>query len=211
GEHGAAARRLAAQPDLLRYGPTSVLYALCDSVVDRYLEVADLLQVDLEEVESAVFAPEERGRAGPGVAERVYAAKRQVLAFRRATLPLTAPAERLTGAAVPFADGGARPFFRDVHDHLIRVNEQVDGLDRLLSAVHAASLAQTSVRQNDEMRRISAWAAMVAIPTAVAGVYGMNFDVMPELRSAWGYPAVLVLMAGACFALFRLFRRRGWM
>ncbi|NEE51575.1 magnesium transporter CorA, partial [Streptomyces sp. SID8455] len=108
--------------------------------------------------------------------------KRQVLEFRRATGPLTAPMTRLAGAGVPFVHQEAQPFFRDVADHLTRVNEQVEGLDRLLSDILSAHLAQMGVRQNDDMRKISAWAAMAAVPTMVAGIYGMNFDHMPELH-----------------------------
>jgi magnesium transporter len=112
---------------------------------------------------------------------------------------------------VPFVAGGARPFFRDVHDHLTRVNESVEGLDRLVSDILSAHLAQMSVRQNDDMRKISAWAAMAAVPTMIAGVYGMNFEHMPELRWGWAYPAVIVVMAALEVLLFRLFKRRGWM
>ncbi len=118
---------------------------------------------------------------------------------------------RLASAGVPFVEKRSQPFFRDVSDHLTRANEQVEGLDRLLSDVLAAHLAQTSVRQNDDMRKISAWAAMAAVPTMVAGIYGMNFEHMPELGWTWGYPAVIALMAGAVVGLFRLFKRRGWL
>jgi len=113
--------------------------------------------------------------------------------------------------SVPFVAEEARPFFRDVHDHLTRVNESVEGLDRLVSDILSAHLAQMSVRQNDDMRKISAWAAMAAVPTMIAGVYGMNFEHMPELRWGWSYPAVIVLMAGLEVLLFRLFKSRGWL
>ena len=206
-------RRLEAEPEVLKQGPTSVLYAISDAVVDHYIDVAAELQIDLEELETAVFAPGGEPSAGDpkGTAGRIYTAKRQVLEFRRASGPLTAPMSRLAAGAVPFVHAAAQPFFRDVSDHLIRANEQVESLDRLLSDVLSAHLAQMGVRQNDDMRKISAWAAMAAVPTMVAGIYGMNFDHMPELRWAWAYPAVVLLMAGAVLGLHRLFKRRGWL
>jgi magnesium transporter len=112
---------------------------------------------------------------------------------------------------VPFVHEKAQPFFRDVNDHLTRVNEAVEGLDRLVSDVLAAHLAQMSVRQNDDMRKISAWAAMAAIPTMIAGIYGMNFDHMPELRWAWSYPLLIAGMAAVEVLLYRLFKSRGWL
>ncbi|MFD7326912.1 magnesium and cobalt transport protein CorA [Streptomyces sp. NPDC059875] len=205
----AVRRRLEADPDLLRHGPTAVLYAISDAVVDHYIDVAGELQVDLEELEADVFAP--TGGNPGNTAERIYTAKRQVLEFRRASGPLGAPMVKLSTGAVPFVNEHAMPFFRDVADHLVRANEQVEGLDRLLSDVLSAHLAQMGVRQNDDMRKISAWAAMAAVPTMVAGIYGMNFDHMPELGWTWSYPAVILLMAGVVLGLYRLFKRRGWM
>ncbi|WP_432073609.1 magnesium/cobalt transporter CorA [Streptomyces wuyuanensis] len=205
---GAVRRRLEAAPDVLRHGPTTVLYAVSDTIVDSYIEVAAELQVDLEELEAAVFEPAGDTRH---TAAKIYGFKRQVLEFRRATGPLAAPLAKLASATVPFVDEHSQPFFRDVSDHLTRANEQVDGLDRLLSDVLSAHLAQTGVRQNDDMRKISAWAAMAAVPTLVAGIYGMNFEHMPELRWQWGYPAAIVMMALVVYGLHRLFKRRGWL
>lgn len=201
--------RLEAEPQVLKHGPTAVLYAVSDSIVDHYMDVAAELQVDLEELEAAVFAPE--GAGTRHTAARIYTFKRQILEFRRATAPLAGPMERLAGGSVPFVHEHARPFFRDVDDHLTRASEQVEGLDRLLSDILSAHLAQMGVRQNDDMRKISAWAAMIAVPTMVAGIYGMNFRHMPELRQTWAYPAVLLVMAGVVIGLFRLFKRRGWL
>ncbi|MFF7182358.1 CorA family divalent cation transporter [Streptomyces sp. NPDC008121] len=205
----AVRQRLEAEPEVLRHGPTAVLYAISDAVVDHYIDVAGELQVDLEELEADVFAPS--GGSASNTAERIYTAKRQVLEFRRAGGPLAGPMERLAAGTVPFVSEHAQPFFRDVSDHLIRANDQVEGLDRLLSDVLSAHLAQMGVRQNDDMRKISAWAAMAAVPTMVAGIYGMNFDHMPELRWVGSYPAVVLVMAGAVFGLYRLFKRRGWL
>ncbi|MFF8556150.1 magnesium/cobalt transporter CorA [Streptomyces sp. NPDC015501] len=206
----AVRRRLEAEPEVLKHGPTSVLYAVSDAVVDHYLDVAGELQVDLEELETEVFAPSGSGDS-KNTAARIYTFKRQVLEFRRAAGPLTGPMTRLAGAGVPFVHEDAQPFFRDVADHLTRANEQVEGLDRLLSDILSAHLAQMGVRQNDDMRKISAWAAMAAVPTMVAGVYGMNFDHMPELHWPWTYPAVVGLMGVAVVGLHRLFKRRGWL
>ncbi|MET8245298.1 magnesium/cobalt transporter CorA [Streptomyces sp. NPDC005202] len=213
---GAVRRRLEQEPEMLGKGPTSVLYAIADTTVDHYLDVATELQTDLEELEAEVFSPERGGSRH--IASRIYTFKRQITEFRRATGPLTLPMSRLadTGpstftAAVPFVNDKARPFFRDVSDHLTRVNESVDGLDRLVSDILSAHLAQISVQQNDDMRKISGWAAMAAVPTMIAGIYGMNFDHMPELHWLWSYPAVIVLMAVLEVLLYRLFKRRGWL
>ncbi|KOG30166.1 magnesium and cobalt transport protein CorA [Streptomyces resistomycificus] len=210
----AVRHRLEQEPELLGTGPTTVLHAVADAVVDHYLEVATELQTDLEELETEVFSPD--GGGSRHTASRIYTFKRQILEFRRATGPLALPVARLAGVeqfggVVPFVDDSARPFFRDVNDHLTRVNESVEGLDRLVSDVLSAHLAQMSVRQNDDMRKISAWAAMAAIPTMIAGIYGMNFEHMPELRWVWAYPAVIVLMAVLEVLLYRLFKSRGWM
>ncbi|MFG2558578.1 magnesium/cobalt transporter CorA [Streptomyces sp. NPDC048496] len=203
-------RRLEADPEVLKHGPTSVLYAVSDAVVDHYIDVAGELQVDLEELETEVFAPSSTMDT-KNTASRIYTFKRQVLEFRRASGPLNAPMARLAGATVPFVDEHSQPFFRDVSDHLTRANEHVEGLDRLLSDILAAHLAQTGLRQNDDMRKISAWAAMAAVPTMVAGIYGMNFDHMPELRWVWTYPTVIGLMGCAVLGLYRLFKRNGWL
>ncbi|MCX4760816.1 magnesium/cobalt transporter CorA [Streptomyces sp. NBC_01275] len=206
--------RLEDEPEMLAKGPTAVVYAIADATVDHYLEVATELQTDLESLEAEVFSPDRGGSRH--TASRIYAFKRQILEFRRATGPLAVPVNRLAGVGmpgseVPFVSDSARPFFRDVDDHLARVNESVEGLDRLVSDILSAHLAQMSVRQNDDMRKISAWAAMAAVPTMIAGVYGMNFDHMPELHWLWSYPAVIALMAGLEVLLYRLFKRRGWL
>ncbi|MEU2388699.1 magnesium/cobalt transporter CorA [Streptomyces sp. NPDC012461] len=206
--------RLEHEPELLGKGPTSVLYAISDATVDHYLEVAVELQNDLEELETEVFDPE--GGGSRHTASRIYTFKRQILEFRRATGPLTMPMTRLAGigtfgAGVPFVSDRARPFFRDVQDHLTRVNDSVEGLDRLVSDILSAHLAQMSVRQNDDMRKISAWAAMAVVPTMIAGIYGMNFEHMPELSWPGAYPALIALMVVLEVLLYRMFKRRGWM
>ena len=211
---GSIRRHLEEQPEILRHGPTGVMYSIADSVVDHYLEVATELGTDLEELEAEVFSP--TGGGSRNTASRIYTFKRQILEFRRATGPLAVPLTKLAGlgqfgGAVPFVHDKARPFFRDVNDHLTRVNESVEGLDRLVSDVLSAHLAQMSVRQNDDMRKISAWAAMAAVPTMIAGIYGMNFKHMPELHWQWSYPVVILAMVVLEIGLYRLFKHRGWL
>jgi magnesium transporter len=211
---GTVRSRLEHEPEMLRHGPTAVLYMIADAVVDHYVDVAGELGTDLEELEAEVFSP--TGGGSRHTASRIYAFKRQILEFRRATGPLAQPLSRLTGtgmigARVPFVHDKAQPFFRDVSDHLTRVNESVEGLDRLVSDILAAHLAQMSVRQNDDVRKISAWAAMAAIPTMIAGIYGMNFEHMPELHWAGSYPVLIVGMVALELLLYRLFKRRGWL
>ncbi|GAA3877629.1 magnesium/cobalt transporter CorA [Streptomyces sp. NPDC003631] len=217
GEHMPLARlrrHLEEQPEMLRHGPTGVLYSIADSIVDHYLDVATELQTDLEELEAEVFSPS--GGGSHHTASRIYTFKRQILEFRRATVPLAPPLSRLAGqgtygTTVPFVQEKSRPFFRDVSDHLARVNESVEALDRLVSDILSAHLAQASVRQNDDVRKISAWAAMAAVPTMIAGIYGMNFDHMPELHWLWSYPALILAMAAVEVLLYRTFKRRGWL
>ncbi|MFG3052781.1 magnesium and cobalt transport protein CorA [Kitasatospora sp. NPDC048239] len=196
------------QPDVLRYGPSAVLHSVCDTVVDGYLDVATALQADLDELEADVFAP---GRVGRDTAGRIYGYKRQLVAVRRATGPLVEPMLRLERGGVPFVRPEALPYLRDVADHLARANDQVEGMDRLLSDILSANLAQVSVQQNNDMRKISAWAALAAVPTMIAGVYGMNFEHMPELHQPWGYPAAVGLMVLVCAVLHRVFKRHGWL
>ncbi|MGH8870152.1 MAG: magnesium/cobalt transporter CorA [Actinomycetes bacterium] len=199
-------QRLETDPHLLEGGPAAVLYAVADAVVDRYTDIAREVEQDLEELESAVFS----GRR-ENYAERIYALKREVLEFRRAAVPLLGPAQDLAEGDVPEVGNHTREFFRDVSDHVMRVVEQVESADRLLTDILNANLAQVSVRQNDDMRRISAWVAIVAVPTMVAGIYGMNFEHMPELELEYGYPMTLGGMLIACVVLYRLFKRSGWL
>lgn len=199
--------------DLLAHGPAGILYAAADRVVDAYEEVADAIDIDIEQIEGQVFGGDEEDHA-----QRIYKLKREVLEFRRAVAPLERPLQRLSESEVPQVPAGLRPFFRDVHDHAVRAAERVEGHDRLLTDVLSADLAQvsvrqnrTAVRQNEDMRKISAWAAIALVPTAIAGIYGMNFDYMPELRWQYGYPAVLATIVVVCLVLARLFRRNGWL
>jgi magnesium transporter len=199
-------KRLEAQHDLLECGPSAVLYAIADKVVDDYQVITAAVLEDIEEVEQQIFSTERNNSGG-----RIYNLKREVIEFRHAALPLVEPMSRLASGVVPHVHERMKPFFRDIADHAVRVSEQVQGFDDLLTSVLNANLAQVSVQQNEDMRRISAWVAIAAVPTAIAGIYGMNFDHMPELRLQYGYPAVLGLMAVICLALYRGFKRNRWL
>jgi magnesium transporter len=194
-----------ARPELMRIGPAAVLYAIADRVVDDDLAVADALQDDIDEVEAAVFSP----RATDS--QRVYQLKRELLEFKRAVLPLARPLQALTGAELPLIPAEARQYFRDVEDHLERVAEQVAGFDELLTGILNATLTQVGIQQNNDMRKISAWVAIGAIPTAIAAIYGMNFEHMPELHWMYGYPIMIGVTLTLCVLLYLAFRRSGWL
>ena len=200
-------REVEGSPERLRCGPDAVLHAIVDRVVDDYIPVAQALEEDIEEVEADVFAP----HVDHNPAERIFKLKREVLEFSRAAVPLGEPLDALTAAEVPQIDGTMASYFRDVRDHLTRVVEQIEGQRELLTNILTANLTQVGVRQNEDMRKISAWVAIAAIPTMIAGIYGMNFDFMPELHSPFGYPGVLLLMLVVCVLLWRRFRRIGWL
>ncbi|MDQ1604220.1 MAG: magnesium transporter [Actinomycetota bacterium] len=209
GEGGGLAevrKRLEDDRDVLDCGPSAVVYAVCDHVVDQYTKISAEVEEDIEEVEERVFSPLRTNDAS-----RIYNLKREVIEFRRAVLPLVEPMRKLSSGTVPMVHERMRPFFRDVADHTVRAAEQIDGFDDLLGSVLSANLAQVGVQQNEDMRRISAWVAIAAVPTALAGIYGMNFDHMPELGWTFGYPLVLGVMALACVLLYRGFRRSGWL
>jgi magnesium transporter len=210
GSHGGLAdlrHRLERNAKLLDHGPTAVLYAIADQVVDDYLDVAARVRTDVEELENAVFAARQRRDD----IERTYQLKREVIELRRAVEPLHAPIRRLAENADLVPDTELRQYFRDVDDHLSRVREQVSGYDELLTTILQASLARIQVSMNEDMRRISAWVAIVAVPTMIAGIYGMNFEHMPELHWRYGYPLAIAGILAVCGVLHRGFRRNGWL
>jgi len=209
----AVRRRLENQQDVLRCGPSAVLYAVCDAIVDTYELIAADVERDLEELETQVFASDVENEAA-----RIYTLKREVLEFRHAAVPLAHPMQVLADGRLPGIHPETGPFFRDVSDHVSRVVDKVEGFDALLTDILTVNLAKISVRQNEDMRqqsedmrRISAWVAIVAVNTVIAGIYGMNFDNMPELHSRYGYFIALALMAAICLLLYRLFRRSHWL
>jgi len=198
--------RLEQNSQLLSHGPGAVLHAIVDKVVDDYGPAIAGLQEDIEQVEEEVFS-----EARTNAAERIYKLNREVLQFNRATGSLMVPIDKLAAGRYELIHPEVRTYFRDVNDHLVRVHEQLESFRDLLTGVLHANLAQVGVRQNEDMRRISAWVAIVAVPTMIAGIYGMNFDHMPELRWTFGYPLALGVMVILCSSLYRYFKRVGWL
>ena len=199
-------RQLEQDPELLQHGPGAVLHAIVDRVVDDYGPAIAGLGEDIDQVEDQVFS-EERVNA----AERIYKLKREVLQFSHAVGPLVDPVDRLARGKYGVIHPQVRTYFRDVNDHLLRAHDQLESFRDLLTSVLQANLTQVSVRQNEDMRKISAWVAIAVVPTAIAGIYGMNFKHMPELDWSFGYPAALLLMLTICSTLFWRFKRAGWL
>ncbi len=198
-----ARRRAETYDEAMSHGPTAALHAVVDSIVDHYEEVAAELETDVEEVETSVFSAERTSDS-----TRIYRLKRETLEFRRAVQPLREPVNRFATIATPEE---ARPYFRDISDHLTRAADVIDTIDNLLDNALNAHLAQLSVQQNEDMRKLTAGATIFAIPTAIAGIYGMNFKHMPELDWTYGYPLSLAFMAGLCGWVYWRFKRSGWL
>ena len=198
--------RLEDQRDLLCLGPSAVLYAVADLVVDSFVEVAGAVTDDVDELETSVFSPDRTDDIG-----RLYQLKRELMSLRKAVSPLEVPLQKLAERQIDVVPDAMRSYFRDVQDHAIRVRDQVAGLDELLSSILQASLARSTMADNQDMRKISAWAGIIAVPTAIAGIYGMNFEFMPELQWRYGYPLVLLVILAACVLLYRGFKRNGWL
>jgi magnesium transporter len=199
-------KQIEARPDLLRRGTGAVLYAIVDHIVDEYEPIVQAVEADIQQVEHDMFSPE---RTNP--AERIYTMEREVLDLHRAITPLGTGIDRLARGQYDLIDPELRPYFRDVYDHLLRVGGRIEGFRDLLSSALQANLTQASVRQNEDMRKISAWVAIFAVPTGVAAIYGMNFSNMPELHWTFGYPAVLTFIVIVCALLYWRFRRSGWL
>jgi magnesium transporter len=226
-----ARERLEARPHLLKIGPASVVWAVLDKIVDDYEPVVEGLENDIEEVQSEIFGIERVGVGGlhewdptelqepPAKADRtpggdatgrVYFLIREVTEFRRAVLPLLAPLEAVERGSVNL-DAEIQRYFRDVNDHVKRITGQIRDQSKLLDSILQANLALVSVRQNEVVKRISAWAAMIAVPTFVASVYGMNFENMPELKWHLGYPIALGAMILIGALLYRYFKHADWL
>jgi magnesium transporter len=194
------------QPDELEHGPGAVLLAVVERVVDDYARVLIGLERDIQEVEKQVFSDTDEAPT-----ERIYKLKREVLEFSQATNPLLDPLDRLARGRFEAIDPELREYFRDTHDQLQRVVDEVATFRELLNSVLDANLTQVSVRQNEDMRKISAWVAIAAVPTMLAGVWGMNFTSMPELDSRFGYPIAVAIMVSIAIYLFTRFKRSGWL
>jgi magnesium transporter len=201
----ARARLEGAYAELLDAGPAAVAWAVVDQVVDDYEPVAAGIEDDIEEVEEEVFA--RKGDAS----ERIYFLKREVIEFHRATFPLLPPLEALERGAFPQIPEQLRRYFRDVSDHARRIDEAVNSQRELLTSILEANLSLVGVRQNENVQAISAWAAIIAVPTFLASIWGMNFEHMPELAPVWGYPFALLMMLTSTVLLHRFFRRIGWL
>jgi magnesium transporter len=194
-------------PQLLAKGPAYVLYALMDFVVDQYSPIVAELEDEVEELEEVILGEQRSG----GATERIYRLKRDLLSLRRAISPLVEVCNRLMRFEQPNVPDATRPYFRDVYDHVMRLNETIDVQRELLTTALEAHLSLMSVAQNDHMKRLAAWAAMIAVPTMIAGIYGMNFTNIPELGWRYGYYASLLIMILASTGLYVGFKRSGWL
>jgi magnesium transporter len=200
-------RRVEAEPELLSHGSGYVLYALMDTVVDRYFPVIEALSDKLEDIENRIFADQPTR----STIEALYVLKQKLAMVQHGVGPLLEAADKLYGGRVPRVCASLQDYFRDVHDHLTRLNQALDNLRDTSNTATSTSLALITLQESEVTKRLAAYGALVAVPTLVAGVYGMNFDFMPELKSPFGYPAVLTIMALIDGYLFYRFRRARWL
>ncbi|MDP1719430.1 MAG: magnesium and cobalt transport protein CorA [Candidatus Nanopelagicaceae bacterium] len=199
-------RDLEAKPELMALGPYAVLHAVLDRVIDEYIAIATALEQEVASLERKVFS----GRRQT-FSQDIYFLKREFIEFRHAIEPLVLPVQKVSGENFASVPEPLKPFFRDTLDHLMRACDHANGLDSLLTSVLQADLANVQVQQNIDVRKISAWVALAAGPTMIAGIYGMNFEHMPELSTRFGYPLVIGAMVSLTFFLFRRFKRAGWL
>jgi magnesium transporter len=195
------------EPHLLRLGPAFVLYALMDTVVDRYFPLIQSIEDELDEVETRVFA----GRPARQNVQALYGLKQRLVTIQHAVRPLLEATARLYGGRVPRLCAGLEDYFRDVSDHLLRLTQALDSLRDMVTTAMSVQLALSSAQENETTKRLAAYAALIAVPTLIAGLYGMNFEHMPELKWAFGYPAALLFMLAVDLWLFWRFRRAGWL
>ncbi|HZZ91764.1 MAG TPA: magnesium/cobalt transporter CorA [Usitatibacter sp.] len=209
-EHGfvAVRQRAEAEPNLLKHGAGFVFYALLDNVVDRYFPVVDALETELEKLERSIFEPDARPRAN---IQALYDLKHKLMDVRHAVEPLIEVLHKLYGGRVPLVCVGMQDYFRDVQDHLLRISTQVDGLRDMVTTALSVNLSMITLSEGEVTKRLAAYGALVAVPTMIAGIYGMNFKNMPELDLPWGYPIVLLLMFGLDAWLWAKFRKTGWL
>ena len=195
------------EPHLLKLGSGFVLYALIDAVVDRYFPVLEGLEDELERLEERIFA----GAPSRENIEALYGLKQKLTTLKHAAGPLQETAGKLYGGRVPEICAGTQDYFRDVYDHLLRINQSIDSLRDTLTTAISVNLSLITIQENETTKRLAAYAALVAVPTMIAGVYGMNFEHMPELKWVWGYPLSLALMVGIDCYLFYRFRKAKWL
>ena len=200
-------RRCEHEPELLQHGSAYVLYALMDNVVDRYFPVIDGLTAEIEDIEERIFA----GQTTRAQIQALYSLKRKLMTLDHATQPLLEVTGKLHGGRVPPICAGLQDYFRDVYDHLLRLKQSIDNLRDMVTTVISLNLSLITIQENEVTKRLAAYASLAAVPTMIAGVYGMNFDMMPELRWAYGYPATLILMGLIDLYLVYRFRKAKWM
>jgi magnesium transporter len=200
-------QRTEREPQLLKHGSGFVLYALIDAVVDRYFPVLESLEDELERVEERIFS----GTPGRENVEALYSLKQKLMTLKHAAGPLQETAGKLYGGRVPEICAGTQEYFRDVYDHLFRINQMIDSLRDMVTTAISVNLSLITVQQNETVKRLAAYAALVAVPTMIAGVYGMNFEYMPELKWTWGYPFAVGLMVAIDGYLFYHFRKAKWL
>ena len=189
------------------HGPLAVLYAIMDLTVDGYLAVVDAVSDDVGEVETDVFAM----TSSNDVTKRVYELKRENMQARRAVQPLATVAHEFAQETFTPIPEALKPYFRDIGEHILRAHDAIESIDSLLMTMLMASTAMQDLQQNADTRKISAWVAIAAVPTVAGGIYGMNFENMPELSTQWGYPLILTVIAVICLLLYRGFKRNGWL
>jgi magnesium transporter len=200
-------KRCEEEPELLRHGSAYVLYALMDAVVDRYFPVLDTISTELEEVEERIFSKQtERASI-----EALYSIKQKLMTLRHATEPLLEAMNRLHGGRVPQLCASLQDYFRDVSDHLVRLNQSIDSLRDMVTTAISVSLSLITLQENEVTKRLAACAALVAVPTLIAGIYGMNFEHMPEIQWEHGYPVSLISMVVIDLYLFYRFRKAKWL
>lgn len=199
--------RCEASPQLLAKGEGYVLHALMDFIVDQHFPILDALQAELDELEEQIFS----GTLVRSITARLYHLRRDLLSLKQAVTPLIDVSARLSRITSHLIPPDTRPYFQDVHDHVVRIAELIDNMQHLSHIALEANLALISVAQNDDTKRLAAWAAIIAVPTLIAGLYGMNFKFMPETEWNYGYPAAIVVMLTICVLLYRWFRKVGWL
>ncbi len=195
------------EPELLRHGAGYVLYAITDAVVDRYFPVLDALEVELEEIETRIFS----GQNNRAIIESLYGLKQKLMTLKHATSPLLEAIGKLYGGRVPYQCSRLQDYFRDIYDHLVRLNQSIESLREMVTTAISVNLSLLTIQENEVTKRLAGYAALVAVPTMIAGIYGMNFHNMPELDWSFGYPVALALMAGIDMYLFYRFRRAKWL
>jgi len=195
------------EPELLKHGSGYVFYAVMDNVVDRYFPVIDALESELETIEEQIF---ERNAARSNI-KSLYALKKKLMTLKHAVDPLMEATGRLYGGRVPQICSGMGEYFRDVYDHLHRIHASLEGIREMLTTAIQVNLGMISLADNEITKKLAAWAAIIAVPTMVAGIYGMNFEVMPELKWTWGYPMAVLSMVVIDFYLYYRFRKIKWL